>query len=751
MKQYATIAFLIFLLPPLCGQTDLPTVPLWFNRLEESLLNGEVDSVLTACDELLRSTTDLERRGELFYLKGKAYLADYQPDKAEGQFREALGLFREKLSTRNLALTFEKFGDVAFQTGDVERASVYYDSALIVAEQLSDPTMHSAVLRNAALFYSSIDRHDKSMELLKQSLQLNEQTDERAVAFELYNQIATNYYSLGELDSAILYFEKLIALKERSEAPLLLSSDQNTLGTLYLEKGDYPSAQNYLIEALKGAEASRDTFLLMSLLGSTSKVYGAQKMWRESLAYSDRAIQLARNKGVTYVVSENLKNQGDVFLQMDSLERGLSRYQSALKIQETLGNSIKAADLLIEIGKLHQKELNGNEARIHLERALELRKGSEDFLGVLKAKLLLSELEMQAGNVTIAIAHAEESLSLSEKSNHQQGKSKAFYILSGAHSQLGNFQEAYHFFRQYHELNDSLLSNDRMQAMNELALLYETEKKDRAYLQQQADLKIQENKVQQRNLQMLILLFVLFLLLISVFFLYYLNRKNKQLNAQKIEVLKRNQQTQRLTSFIEGEERERRRIAKDLHDGLGAQLATAKMRINALEYEIPKLKNLPVYHRVQDLIDESCRNIREISHNMLPDVVEQHGLQSALRGLCQSTGEAHNIQVNFISFGLDKNLDNDLKISLYRIVQELLRNIVKHARAKEAIVQLIGEPGIVHLTVEDDGVGFEYDLAISGDGIGLKSILSRVEYHEGTTNCISRVNEGTSFAIDIPV
>ena len=192
-----------------------------------------------------------------------------------------------------------------------------------------------------------------------------------------------------------------------------------------------------------------------------------------------------------------------------------------------------------------------------------------------------------------------------------------------------------------------------------------------------------------------------------------------------------------------------KRIARELHDGLGAVLATVKMQISGIQHKFPQIQSSATYQKAESLIDGACRTVREISHNLMPYVLEQQGLLFAIDDLCNTFASHNDITFDFIPYGDEQLLPAELKITVFRITQELLKNIIKHAEAKEVIVQVTIEENEVILIVEDDGKGF--DTAIPQNGIGLENIRSRTAYLGGTLEIDATIGQGSTFTIQFPL
>ncbi|MEM9884512.1 MAG: ATP-binding protein [Bacteroidota bacterium] len=260
------------------------------------------------------------------------------------------------------------------------------------------------------------------------------------------------------------------------------------------------------------------------------------------------------------------------------------------------------------------------------------------------------------------------------------------------------------------------------------------------------NLKVQ---IQQRNTQLLYLSIALLLkLLIGV--LFYKNyRRKKLMDQQKMIVLRKEKETQVLRAIIEGEEKERKRIARDLHDELGALLAATKFRIDAIQKDIPNALSLESYSKAEELIDVACTTLREISHNTMPSILEDESLEQVMEESCLGFVRSTGLQIEFISHISVAVIAPKIKLNVYRIFLELLRNAIQHAQANLILVQLTAEPKWLNLVVEDDGIGFQEEH--QKNGIGLKNIRSRVEYLNGKISLQSKSQEGSSYSVDIPL
>ena len=284
-------------------------------------------------------------------------------------------------------------------------------------------------------------------------------------------------------------------------------------------------------------------------------------------------------------------------------------------------------------------------------------------------------------------------------------------------------------------------------------------KKKRKYSSLQKSNAIQSLSLQKKSTFNYFLIGSVVALLITGF-LGYRNLRNRQqlakqqdeLQQQRIRELEKDKQLVAVDSMLKGQEEERSRLAKDLHDGLGGLLSGVKFSLsNMKDNLIITPDNMAVFERSLDMIDTSIKELRRVAHNMMPEMLTKFGLDEALKEYCNTVNATKLLAVKYQSFGMDSRLDKSTEIIIYRIVQELLNNILKHAAASEAFVQLIRENNRLNIVVEDNGKGFDTALLENSKGAGWANIRSRVEYLKGQLDIHSEPGKGTLVNIEFNV
>ncbi|MES2559219.1 MAG: 7TM diverse intracellular signaling domain-containing protein [Bacteroidota bacterium] len=222
-----------------------------------------------------------------------------------------------------------------------------------------------------------------------------------------------------------------------------------------------------------------------------------------------------------------------------------------------------------------------------------------------------------------------------------------------------------------------------------------------------------------------------------------IQKKSKELIEKQNEVKR---------ALISGEEKERKRVAQELHDGMGSLLSTLRLNAEAIDLTGKHLdeREAIAYQNVLEMIDKACTELRTISHNMLPSGIEHFGLVATLQALIKKINHNNNIQFSLETVGLESLHNQEIELHLYRIVMELINNAMKHSKAKQATIQLVINDNDVTIMVEDDGIGFTVRQD-GTNGVGLLSVQSRVEALNGKFQIDSRINHGTTTTIEIPL
>ncbi|PQJ77816.1 sensor histidine kinase [Polaribacter porphyrae] len=333
-------------------------------------------------------------------------------------------------------------------------------------------------------------------------------------------------------------------------------------------------------------------------------------------------------------------------------------------------------------------------------------------------------------------------------------KSKLLFYdnIADTYKKLKDYKNEALYLKKISKLKDSINDTQQNIAISDLDKKYKTAEKEKQLLESEAKRK--------QNLLYLITVSLLLILGTTIYILSYQNSKRKQklaeqekeLETQKNLTLLKEQEITTINAMVDGQEKERKRIAEDLHDNLGSVLATLKLHFENLKINRTKRKinQETLFNKTENLIDEAYLKVRKIAHAKNAGVIANQGLLVAVQMMAEKISSAEKIQIDVIDFGLNKRLENNLEITVFRIIQELTTNIIKHANATNATINISLYDKNLNIIIEDDGKGFDVEKVDLKKGIGLSSIKTRIEHLEGTFKIDSTINKGSSIIIDIP-
>ncbi|WP_171032317.1 tetratricopeptide repeat-containing sensor histidine kinase [Polaribacter aestuariivivens] len=328
------------------------------------------------------------------------------------------------------------------------------------------------------------------------------------------------------------------------------------------------------------------------------------------------------------------------------------------------------------------------------------------------------------------------------------------------YKEIGDYKKAYEAYEKYNTYRDSLNNTTQNIAISDLDKKYQTEKKEKQILQlEKENLETESKRIKNRNLLIGSLLFILFTGTIGILSLKNSKRKrklleqDKELEKQKNLTLLKEQELTTINAMVDGQEKERKRIAEDLHDNLGSVLATLKLHFENLQMnkEKKKINQEELFNKTENLIDEAYLKVRSIAHAKNAGVIANQGLLSAIEMMAEKIAVADKINIDVIDFGLDKPLENSLEITTFRIIQELITNVLKHAEAKNITINISLYDNDLQIIIEDDGKGFDANAIDSKKGMGITSIETRISHLNGTFEIDSTFGKGTSVLINIPL
>lgn len=440
--------------------------------------------------------------------------------------------------------------------------------------------------------------------------------------------------------------------------------------------------------------------------------------------------------------------KGTKALENNEYKKAINHYKQISKIALTHRDSSKYLNNQLNIAQIigHHEKKSNESIEMHLE-LIKYFKKKQDFKRQFIATSNLALLYNSIDQPRKAIKFLIQTDSINIKEDILANKSYLYNDLSFLYEKVKNFKKSLIYLKKSNALKDSLSLENKIKEIAKIKEQYDNEKL-------RADnLEIESKRKQNFNLLVGALGIILFGGLTA--FLLQKNTRKKQklaeqekaLETQKLATVLKEQELISIDAMIEGQEKERQRIANDLHDDLGGLMATVKLYFN----ELKEKQTSELFDKTTKLLDESYQKIRSISHTKNSGVIANQGLLQAVQNMADKITISNKIVIHVKNHGLENRLENSLELTIFRIIQELITNVLKHANASEVTIHLTNHEEALNILVEDNGIGFNpSQITTKNNGMGISNIDKRVEHLNGTMTIESQIYKGTSIIIDIP-
>lgn len=583
-------------------------------------------------------------------------------------------------------------------------------------------------------------------------------------AFELSKQLHFNrgiirYYSCqGEiLNNKGKYAECMamlrsgyafaIYIKDIMREGVMCENMGNTFA--FMEKLD--SATGYYFRALKIFERLNDSVKMAIVYADLSNILMRTDKLDKAMLYVNKGIAVTRVKKDEFYLAALASKEALLWKlkRYDEARQTIDELIILARQQNNYWSLYTAyADLCSHSRDLH----NYSGLSDYAKQLLEINKEINSRVALCEAYYWNAEAAFYNKQFNEASSFAERAIGIAEKDSLTKQVKECYRLYSNILIAKGLLPLAYDYGGKADSIDELTLNKNILTATQESQAAYETEKKDAEILKQKARLQ------QERTWKAVLAGLLLVLVVIGFISLrLYRNRqallvKEKELQQQKIIQLESESQLAASQSVLKGQEEERERLAKDLHDGLGGILSGVKYSFSNMKQQfVLNEESVKAFEKSMAMLDESMSELRRIAHNMMPESLVKLSLNDALRDYCMYVTKNSTVVFDYQGIGLDDmDPENTIKTSIYRIVQELVNNILKHAGAANALVQIIWREGVIYITVEDNGTGFNTADLTMANGIGFKNTSSRVNYLKGKMDVQSVPGQGTSVHIEVP-
>jgi signal transduction histidine kinase len=545
-------------------------------------------------------------------------------------------------------------------------------------------------------YYTKKKEYQLAVESLKESLSLFVDLKRKDEIYYCHYKLGQLYYNLSEFDTSLESYFTSLKMAERNKNNLQIAHNLENIGGVYLLTPDLETARINFNKALV--------------------IY-------KKLRNEKGVIANLINLGASYQKEGSAKNDTALVI------KAIALFKEGLERTKNGGFERSEAILLGNTGSAYRHLKNNEESLQYLFKALKLKIEMNDYSSGAHTCNDISETYLALNNLSKAKEFAKKAIEYSKDLNIHQERF-ACYLMSKIEYEKGNYKSSHQYLEKYHQIEDSLFSLQKIAKINDLQIKYETEKKNLKIEAQESNIALLALENQNKNQWML------FggIGLLSIFVIILLSNSRNTAKKENFQQEKFSQ------ALLLSQEEERTRIARELHDSVGQQLTLIKRKSQNLEQdEITALTN--------NALDE----VRSISRGLYPALLKELGLTESIEQLVNEYDEQTDLFFSMDIDTINSCFTESTSLNYYRLIQECLTNIVKHAKAKSVTVSIKREGNSIITLISDNGKGFDVNESKKKNSLGLKTIFERIRIMKGNLSIDSTLDLGTSFIFSIPV
>ncbi|SIS53844.1 Tetratricopeptide repeat-containing protein [Zobellia uliginosa] len=635
------------------------------------------------------------------------------------------------------------------------------ENALKMAEH---DTTRVLVLSELARSYGGVD----SLKCFKngfKAIALSEKINYLRGMADANINLAGGYLDYFDVENAKKYFEvgnrladKLVA-KDSSPANMKIwLRGYYNLGVAYGYEGDVAKEIEYAAKTIPIAQQMGDKLFVANGNTNLAIKYNGLSLLDKSYEMFKISQKQFQEIGTPEDLLYHSLSFAICLSAMDSLAQMKTLLDIAKKNLDKIPNSYYRGSYYAELGNYYGRSGQYDKALEALNTSYEFYQGKKSHPHLKLLYQRYAKTYDKIGDFEKAKAYTLKYINFTDSEHSPSDKVGSYFMLAKYEAELDNYKEAYHYLRDFVIAVDSIRVRQLGNDMQQLEIQYKTATKEKEILA----LKNEKNEaalaLERKRSQTFMLGAVASILSLLLFIGFYaynqkLRRARKQEEQREAEVslLKQEQQNKIFSAMIEGQEKERKRLAIDLHDGLGGRLSGISLNLSKLNKDEPKEYPKAQLQKVTKDLNDALTELRSIARNMMPETLVKFGLQAALKDYCSSmTGNGTKVTLQF--YGTEKGISLNQQVTMYRVIQELINNAVKHAKATEVLVQYMRDGNRVDITVEDNGIGLnKTDFEEKEGGMGISNLRTRVAYLKGDLEFHSEENEGTTVNVQITV
>jgi signal transduction histidine kinase len=562
----------------------------------------------------------------------------------------------------------------------------------------------------------------------------------------LLKNIGSSYVFETNYSQAIKYYDSALVLADSIKAYFEIANIHNNLGVIYNETGNYQSAYMHMIEALNNYDIIKNEDKRIGTLNNIGLVFLHLKNYNKALGYFNKAFNARTRTKDSILVVSIINNMALCYLSDNKPDSALVLLNQAITLSQSINNQYGLCISYQLKGNCFVLLNQENQAINAYQQSISIAQTAHLPYQLAESGIGLAQVYLKLKYTSKAYNMALEVMQIADTLNSLVLKGGSHQLLSDIYELKGDYKQSLYHYRQ------SVINQQEVINQTVVNQVYDIEVD---YLNQQNKMQLLELEkkeliISNKN-NLLFFMALIFALLILGFYLLYRNFRHRQkvkLQETIIELTEK-----KSNAALEAEISERKRIGQELHDSLGHLLSLAGLNASVLRTrkDISDEKRKDILESMSKTIDEAFDEVRHISHNLAPSLLSEQGLTGALKNIADRVNQSSRLSMSFDTFGLNEKLDTLVENTLYRTIQEIVNNTIKHARASRLFIQVTQGTDEISLMAEDDGTGFDMAQVNKNTSRGLEHLKSRIDNLNGTLDIDSAPGRGTIISIFIPI
>ena len=562
----------------------------------------------------------------------------------------------------------------------------------------------------------------------------------------LLKHAGSSYVFETNYSEAIKYFNQALSIAEEIDLYIEIGNINNNMGVISNEIGNYKTAYIHFVEALNNYDLAENQDKKTGTYNNIGLVYYHLKNYSKALSYFDRALDSTIQPQDTILLASILNNIALCYSSLDEPDKALGFLDQAITLSEKINNKYGLCISHQLMGNIYLKLNQSKKAFDAFSVSIDIAREKEWSYQLAVSRLGKAKVLLGINKAEDAFKVAFEVLEMAETQNSLVLKSDAHEALSEIFEKTGDYKNSMLQYREYTKTQEEIINQTVIHQVYDVELTH----LNQLNKMQQLELERKKLIIDKKN-TLLFFISLVFILLLIGSWLVYLNHRHRQKVKFQTTIIELTEK--KSNASLEAEIQERKRIGEELHDSLGYLLSLAGLNASVLykRKDISEEKRKELLEALMKSIEDAFDEVRNISHNLAPSLLSERGLKGALKNISDRVNQSTKLSMSFDTFGLDNNLDNLIENTLFRTIQEIVNNTIKHADASKLFIQIAQGNNEITLMAEDNGKGFNFDEIKKHSSYGLAHIKSRIENLNGNMFIDSNQNRGTIISILIPL